>query len=40
MVELVVMVVASVLVGLVVGIFSGMLGIGGGTVLVPVFKLG
>lgn len=32
--------IASVAVGLVVGVLSGMLGIGGGTVLVPIFKLG
>lgn len=32
--------IASVVVGLGIGVLSGMLGIGGGTVLVPVFKLG
>lgn len=30
----------SVVVGIAVGVLSGMLGIGGGTVLVPIFKLG
>lgn len=34
------MALASVAVGLFVGVLSGMLGIGGGTILVPVFKLG
>lgn len=38
--EVLVMAGASITVGLVVGILSGMLGVGGGTVLVPVFKLG
>lgn len=38
--ESVIVVIASVAVGLVVGVLSGMLGIGGGTVLVPIFKLG
>lgn len=38
--ETVILIAASVAVGLVVGILSGMLGVGGGTVLVPVFKLG
>ncbi len=38
--ESVIVVIASVVVGLVVGVLSGMLGIGGGTVLVPIFKLG
>lgn len=36
----IVMLVASLLVGVVVGILSGLLGIGGGTLLVPIFKLG
>jgi len=31
---------ASIAVGLVVGLFSGMLGVGGGTLLVPIFRLG
>lgn len=34
------MLAAFVSVGLLVGVLSGMLGIGGGTILVPVFKLG
>lgn len=38
--ESVIVAIASVVVGLVVGVLSGMLGIGGGTVLVPIFKLG
>lgn len=33
-------VAASIAVGLIVGLFSGMLGVGGGTLLVPVFRLG
>lgn len=32
--------VISILVGLVVGIFSGLLGIGGGVLMVPIFRLG
>ncbi len=34
------LVVSSIAVGIVVGIFSGLLGIGGGTLLVPIFRLG
>ena len=34
------MLVASVLLGLVVGVLSGMLGIGGGMVMIPLFRLG
>ena len=34
------MLAASLAVGVVVGVLSGLLGIGGGTLLVPVFKLG
>ena len=36
----VVSIVIAVLVGVGIGVLSGMLGIGGGTVMVPVFKLG
>lgn len=32
--------VLAILVGLVVGLFSGLLGIGGGTLMIPVFRLG
>lgn len=32
--------IIAALVGVVVGIFSGMLGIGGGTLMVPIFRLG
>jgi hypothetical protein len=32
--------VAAIVVGVVVGIFSGLLGIGGGTLMIPVFRLG
>ncbi len=38
--ELLGIAVVSIIVGFVVGIFSGMLGIGGGTIFVPVFRLG
>ncbi len=37
--ELVLSILISIAVGLVVGMLSGLLGVGGGTVLVPVFKL-
>lgn len=33
-------VAASIALGLIVGLFSGMLGVGGGTLLVPIFRLG
>ena len=32
--------IAAAVVGLVVGVLSGLLGIGGGTMMVPVFRLG
>lgn len=38
--ELAVIITASIVVGLIVGTLSGMLGIGGGTLLIPIFKLG
>lgn len=38
--ESIVVAIASVAVGLVIGVLSGLLGIGGGTMMVPVFKLG
>lgn len=34
------MCIAAVVLGLVVGVFSGMLGIGGGSVMIPLFRLG
>ena len=37
--SMIVMAVASLVVGLVVGVLAGLLGIGGGMLLVPVFKL-
>ena len=30
----------SIVAGLIVGIFSGLLGIGGGTLMIPLFRLG
>lgn len=38
--EFAVVAIASVAVGVLIGVLSGMLGIGGGTMMVPVFKLG
>lgn len=38
--EAVITAIASVVVGLGIGLLSGLLGIGGGTLMVPVFKLG
>ena len=32
--------VSALTIGLVIGVLSGMLGIGGGTIMIPVFKLG
>ena len=34
-----ILLVASVAVGLFVGVFSGLIGVGGGTILVPAFRL-
>lgn len=39
MVEVLVHFVAPALVGVLIGIASGLLGIGGGTVMVPIFRL-
>lgn len=39
-VEILGLAIVSIVVGLLVGVLSGMLGIGGGTMIVPIFKLG
>lgn len=38
--EILLLAAISIIVGLLVGVLSGMLGLGGGTLLVPIFKLG